>query len=113
MIYLVVQLPPGGYPLHAPQPPLKTRSIDEQTDSKAAFVSLLSDSTKVSKQVYRTMSTDMAVEISLTCWVPGFDDANAFTVDIIRSQTVSHSKKEKEKEPILNHIPPINSKSGR
>ena len=48
----------------------------------------------------------MAAEISLTCWILGFDDTNAFPVDILRSQTVGHLKKaiKKEKDPMLNHI---------
>ena len=48
----------------------------------------------------------MAAEISLVCWIPGLEDANAFTIDIPRSKTVDHLKKaiKKEKEPILNHV---------
>ena len=48
----------------------------------------------------------MPAEISLVCWIPGLEDANAFPVDIMRSQTVGHLKKaiKKEKEPILNHV---------
>ena len=52
------------------------------------------------------ISVDMATDISLTCWIVGLDDANAFPVDILRSQTVGHLKKaiKKEKENALNHI---------
>jgi len=50
------------------------------------------------------ISVDMATDISLTCWIVGLDDANAFPVDILRSQTVGHLKKAIKKENALNHI---------
>jgi hypothetical protein len=48
----------------------------------------------------------MAAEISLICWIPGLEDANAFPVDIMRSQTVGHLKDaiKKKKGNALGHI---------
>ena len=48
----------------------------------------------------------MPAEISLACWIVGLDDANAFPVDILRSQTVGHLKEaiKRKKENALNHI---------
>jgi len=48
----------------------------------------------------------MGDEMSLTCWIPGLGDANAFPVYAMRSQTVGHLKIaiKKMKEPSLNHI---------
>ena len=36
------------------------------------------------------MSTDVAAEILLTCSILGFDDTNAFPVNILLSKTVGH-----------------------
>ena len=49
---------------------------------------------------------DDEIELSLTCWIPGLENANAFTIDIPRSKTVDHLKKaiKKEKENALNRV---------
>ena len=46
----------------------------------------------------------MATEISLACWIVGLDNANAFPVETLRSQTVGHLKKAIKKENALNRI---------
>jgi hypothetical protein len=49
---------------------------------------------------------DTVTDISLACWIVSLDDANAFPVDILHSQTVGHLKDaiKKKKENALNHI---------
>jgi hypothetical protein len=49
---------------------------------------------------------DDEIELSLTCWIPGLENANAFTIYVPRSKTVDHLKDaiKKKKEPILNHV---------
>jgi len=48
----------------------------------------------------------MAAKLTLNCWILGLNNADAFSVDILRSRTVSHLKKEIKEAmaPDLNHI---------
>ena len=48
----------------------------------------------------------MAAELTLNCWILGLDNANAFPVDILRSQTVGHLKGaiKKQKENALGRV---------
>ena len=48
----------------------------------------------------------MAPEISLACWILGFNDSNPFMVGVLPSKTVDHLKKaiKKENERTLSGI---------